>query len=125
MTRILIELVIVVGLCFAPACAKAPPNLTPVGLHSYTADQVAVRVAEVQNAAIAAEASGALPTATTRIIVQFAVVAADTLKAVPNGWPQTIATAWTAAKQQIGPMTNPLVATAMGALDVVIAGIQP
>jgi hypothetical protein len=108
------------------ACApKTAPNLTPMGLHAYTADQVAVRVGEVQNAAIAAEASGGLPTATTRVIVQFAVGAAPVLKAAPTGWPGTVLAAWTSAKMQIGPVTNPIVSAAMGALDVVIAGVQP
>lgn len=126
MKSLILVLCLVVGFVAAPGCAsKAPPNLTPVGLHAYTADQVAVRVAELQNAAIAAEASGAMPTATARIIVQFAVGAAVTLKAVPTGWPQTLATAWAATKAQIGPITSPLLATAAGALDVVIAGVQP
>lgn len=112
-------------LLFAGGCATAAPNLTPVGQHAYTADQVAMRVAELQNAAIQAEATGGLPTPTTRIIVQFAVTAAPTLRAVPTGWPQTITAAWVAAQTQIGPVTNPLVIAAISALNVVIAGIQP
>lgn len=115
---------LIVGLSVT-SCATGAPNLTPVGQHAYTADQVAMRVAELQNAAIQAEATGGLPTATTRIIVQFAVTAAPTLRAVPNGWPQTVSAAWAATKMQLGPMTNPLVVAAMSALDVVIAGIQP
>ncbi len=112
-------------LLFASGCATAAPNLTPVGQHAYTADQVAMRVAELQNAAIQAEATGGLPTATTRIIVQFAVTVAPTLRAVPSGWPQTVLTAWNATKSQLVMPTNPLVVAAMSALDVVIAGIQP
>ncbi len=117
--------VLIIIALLAGGCATATSTLTPVGQHAYTADQVAMRVAELQNAAIQAEATGGLPTATTRIIVQFAVTAAPTLRAVPNGWPQTILSAWTAAKMQVGPLTNPLVVAAMSALDVVIAGIQP
>lgn len=117
--------VMIIIALLAGGCATAAPNLTPVGQHAYTADQVAMRVAELQNAAIQAEATGGLPTATTRIIVQFAVTVAPTLRAVPAGWPQTVLAAWTAAKMQVGPLTNPLVVAAMSALDVVIAGIQP
>lgn len=106
------------------SCAKTAPNLTPVGQHAYTADQVAMRVQELQRAAIDAEATKALPTATTRVIVQFTVAAAATLKSVPDGWPAALAAAWTSAKQQIGAVPNPLIAAAMSALDVVIAGVQ-
>lgn len=106
------------------ACAKTAPNLTPVGQHAYTADQVVVRVNELQNAAIAAEAAGQLPTATTRIIVQFAVAANQTLRTVPQGWPQTLAQAWASTKTQVGVVANPVVATAIGVVDVIIAGVQ-
>jgi hypothetical protein len=106
-------------------CAsKIPPTVvTPQGKAAYTADQVVIRVNELQNAAIQAEASGALPTSTTRVIVTFCVAADKTLATVPNGWQQTIATAWTQAKQQIPAkdLANTVISAAVAGIDVVIA----
>src|SRR5690349_17283442 len=79
-----------------PACSHTPPTVTTAeGQRAYHADQVVIRVNELQNAAIQAEATGGLPTDTTRTIVQFCVMANKTLATAPLGWPQTLLTAWT------------------------------
>jgi len=104
------------------ACAgNQTANLSPAGHVAYTADQIAVRVNELQNAAIQAEASGALSTDTTRQIVQFALAANNTLATTPEGWPATITSAWISLKQVLPPITNPAVAAALSAVDVVLA----
>lgn len=108
------------GLLADVACSPKPPVLTPAGQAAYTADQVVVRVNELMNAAISAEAKGLLPRNTARTIVQFCTSADQTLAQVPSGWALTLRTAWTAAKQQLGPIQNTAIIAAMGAVDVVL-----
>lgn len=109
----------------ASAACHAPVTIvTPQGQTAYTADQIVVRVNELMNAAIAANASNALPTATTRTIVTFAVDADKVLASTPAGWPATLAVSWAAAKAQIGAVNNPAIVAAMSAVDVVIGAIQ-
>lgn len=107
------------------ACHAPVTIVTPQGQTAYTADQIVVRVNELMNAAIAANASNALPTATTRTIVTFAVDADKVLASTPAGWPATLAVSWAAAKAQIGAVNNPAIVAAMSAVDVVIGAIQP
>lgn len=109
------------------ACATPVTVTTPQGNVAYTADQIVVRINELQNAAIAANAAvpPALPTATTRVIVQFCVTADKTLAATPAGWPATLLTAWTATKAQIPAQTNPSILAAISAVDVVLGSVQP
>lgn len=103
------------------ACHAPTTIQTPAGQIAYTADQIVLRVNELQSAAIAAEAAQQLPTATTRTIVTFCVAANRTLATTPTGWAATLATAWGQTKAQLGPITNPAVAAAIHALDVVLA----
>ncbi len=106
--------------CHAPVTIT-----TPQGHAAYTADQVVVRVNELQNAAIAANAATppALSTTTTRVIVQFAVATDTTLAQVPAGWQATVRTAWATAKAQLTGITNPLITALMAAVDAVLGGI--
>jgi hypothetical protein len=124
-SKLLYTLACAAALVLQAGCAsKIPPTVvTPQGKAAYTADQVVIRVNELQNAAIQAEASHALPTSTTRIIVTFCVAADKTLATVPAGWQQTIATAWAQAKQQIPAkdLSNTVIAAAVAGIDVVIA----
>ena len=109
-------LILAVVACHAPVTIT-----TPQGQIAYTADQIAVRVGELQNAAIQANATGGLSTANTRIVVEFATTVAPILKATPSGWQTTVATAWTQAKKQLAPVTNVAVVSAMSAVDLVLA----
>jgi hypothetical protein len=101
------SLIIPVLLVLAACSHQTPPNLTPEQQAQYikvqTADQTLTRVQELQNITIQAEASGGIPTATARVLVQFTIDAAVVLKAVPTGWQGTVRTLWTAVK------TNPYV----------------
>ncbi len=111
-----------VVLTLAVGCAAPVTIVTPVGIASYTSDQIAVRVNEVMNAAIAANAATppALSTPATTVLVQFAVAADQTLAAVPSGWLATVQTAWAAAKAKLGTIANPLIVSLMAALDAVL-----
>lgn len=102
-------------------CSAPVTVVTPQGQAAYKADQVVVRVNELMNAAISANAAKALPDATTRLIVQFCVDADKTLAATPAGWQAIVGTAWQALKGQIPPQTNPSVLAAINAADVVLA----
>lgn len=113
---------LVLGLALlAPACHTPVSVQTPAGQVAYTADQIVLRVNELQTAAIQAQATGGLSEATTRRIVQFAVAADKTLKDTPAGWQVTVATAWKETKAALPAITDPAVAAAMGSVDVVLA----
>lgn len=110
-----------VGVSGASAACRHHPNVvTPQGQVAYSADQIVLRVNELQNAAIQAEASGGLSTDATRKIVQFAVSANQTLKATPNGWRATVKAGWSATKVQLPAITNPAVQAAIAALEAVL-----
>ena len=116
---------ILVLLLAGSACSVPVTVTTPAGKAAYTADQVVVRVNELMNAAIATNAAvpSALPTATTKIIVQFALDADKVLAATPSGWQATVQTAWATAKTQIPPQTNPAIIAAMAAVDVALGSL--
>ena len=114
-------------LAIGAACAPKTANLTPAGQQNYTADQIALRVNELQNAAIKAEAGGALPTATTRIIVTFAGAADRVLAKTPDGWRAQVLTLWQEAKKQLAKLpgiNTPAVIAGMAAVDVALGVIQ-
>jgi hypothetical protein len=120
-----LPLILLLAACHAPVTV-----VTPQGKTAYTADQVVVRVRELQNAAIQANATlvngqPGLDTATTRIVVQTCVSLAQTLAATPTGWPATIKTAWASFRVQAPQLflgTTP-VALLVQSLDVVIAAL--
>lgn len=103
------------------ACHPPPTIVTPAGRTAYTADQITLRVNELEQAAITANRTGGLALAPTRTLVEFCVVADQTLAATPAGWPVTLATAWTVAKIKLPPNLSPVLTAAMSALDVVLA----
>ena len=118
MRQLLVGLVFALGL--SAACVPPASIQTPAGSVAYTADQIVTRVNELQNAAIQANAAGALPQATTRLIVQFAVAADTTLATTPLGWQQTIQTAWKAVKAQLPANLNTNVGVAVGVVDALL-----
>lgn len=101
----------------------APKTITTApGQIAFTADQVVVRVNELQNAAIQANTNKALDDATTRVIVNWAIAADTTLKTTPSGWQATLKSGWLAVKPQI-PVNNPTLAITVGAVDALIGGL--
>lgn len=114
--------VFVLALALSVSACHAPVTVTtPQGKIAYTADQIVVRVNELENAAIAANGANALPLITTRTLVEFAVSADKTLAATPSGWQTTIQTAWMETKAKLPPITNPAIQSAIAAVDVVLA----
>jgi len=116
------KLLVVLAL-LVPACAPKPINLTPAGQTAFTADQAVVRVNELMNAAIQANAAGALDTPTTRVIVTFAVDADTVLAKTPDGWKATVKASWALAKPKI-TTTNSTLLLAIAAADAAIGGLQ-
>lgn len=103
------------------ACTAPVTVQTPAGKTAYTADQIVVRVNELQNAAIKANATGGLDTTTTRTIVQFAVSADKVLAVTPAGWQQTVGQAWKETKTKLPVIANPTITAVIQAVDVVLA----
>jgi hypothetical protein len=117
---------VLLALCLAltfVACAPPTTIKTQPGQVAFTADQILVRVGELQNAAIQANTNNGLSNVTTNIIVTWTTAAAMTLKTTPAGWQATLAASWKAAKPNI-PTTNPTIAIAVGAVDALIGGLQ-
>lgn len=104
-----------------PACHVPTTIVTPQGKVAYSADQITVRVNELENAAIQANSTGGLPVATTRTIVTFCVQADAILKVTPAGWQASVAALWTQAKKDLPATTNVAVSAALNAVDVALA----
>lgn len=102
------------------ACGAKPTFATPKAQVIYTADQVAIRINELQNAAINAEAHQGLPTDQARTIVEWCVASNRVLATAPADWRVTLAITWELAKQKIGPVANPALGAAMGIVDAVV-----
>lgn len=119
------RLLLVLMLFGVPACTP-PPNLTPQAQVAFTADQIVQRVNELENAAIAANGSGALSTDTTRLIVDFCVTADKTLKSAPLGWQKAVGDAWASLKKQI-PAPSQTLQAVMTTLDAALSavGVNP
>ncbi len=121
-------LVMLVVLLAGAACAPPPVTVvTPQGQTAFKADAAVIRVNELMNAAIAANATvpPGIDTNTTRILVQFCVAADQTLAQTPAGWAATLQAAWTATKAQLPAVQNLVVVAAMSAVDLVVGGLQP
>ena len=103
------------------ACAPPPHIQSPEAKVAYTADQVAVRINELQATAIKANAEGALSVNDTRRIVQFCVAANKALKDTPAGWQKAVASAWQEVRRDLPPTNNEAVRAALVAIDVVLA----
>jgi hypothetical protein len=124
-TRAILPFVVLTTLALT-ACAPPPTVQTEPGKRAWQAGQVLQRVEELQEAAIQAEASGAIPTATARVIVKFSVAAAQTCKAYPQGWEQTLATAFKEAKAQLpaSVLAKSEVSFTMGILEGIIRSLN-
>jgi len=114
-----IQLVILVALVAASAACIHRTFENANAQHSYTADQVVIRVNELQAAVIQAYPT---PTDISRKIVEFTVSADKVLKASPSGWQAAVTVAWTQTKSAlIPPPTNPAVVAAIAGVDTVLA----
>jgi len=116
-------------LLFVLGCA---PNVTPENpsaAKAIAADAVVSRVNELQAATIqycgpAPQcATGTIDTALARQIVQTSIDLRATLKAVPDGWQQTVKAAWATARPKFATVTNPAIVAALAAVDLAIGAL--
>ncbi len=123
MKRLLLPLgltIVTLGLAIVtPACTPPTTIVTEPGKIAFAADQVLVRVKEVEQAAIAANMTGGLDNAQTRVIVEYAVAAKNVLTATPNGWQGSVKALWREALTHL-TTTNPTVQLAVTALTGVL-----
>lgn len=118
-------LIIAIGLIAIPNCASAPPNVSPQAAVAFKADQIVVRVNELQRAATAANAAGSLDTNLTRQIVTWTVAADKILKDTPQGWVATLKASWEQVKQNVNlrTITQPAIQLAFTAVDALIGAL--
>lgn len=84
----------------------APKSLSPQGQIAYTADQIVLRLGELQAAVIAACGAGGgscvstapIRTDQARAIVQVVDTSVSCLKAAPAGWQACAGAAWKSAR---------------------------
>ncbi len=122
MKRLILALALAGSTLSLPACQRPVTITTDAGKLAFTADQIVLRVNELQRAAIDANTRGILDIGTTRTIVQWSINADTVLKTVPAGWKETVIGSWRVAKMEIHT-TNSLIQSAMAAIDAVLGGI--
>ncbi len=122
--------ILVVTLLGVGACNR-PPNLTPPANAAYTADQVVIRLGELQNAVIAATPAH-ITTADARVIVTWlsgdpaavppTVGVFAILGTVPDGWKATVTASW----QTVRPIlaANTTLAPWAPVVDALLQGVQ-
>lgn len=113
---------IIIALLLISACA-AKTYETDKARQADKANEIVLRVNELQRAAISANASGAVDVNTTTIIVQFTVDANVILKTIPNGWQATLRTSWTTAKSKFPPNLNLAVKASVDLVDSLIGAL--
>lgn len=105
------------------ACSRPATIVTPQGRAAFTADQIVLRLTELERAAIQANAAGGLDVNTTRLIVRFTVSAERTMQQAPQGWQPTVIAAWNEVKRALPPIGNPAITAALTAIDLVLAAV--
>ena len=125
--RSLIAAVLVAcSLSFTTACAKTPPNLTPQAQAAFKADQVLVRVGELQDTAIALNKTTP-PTLNDHdavLGVRFTVLALKTIHDTPSGWRVTVLNAYDTLKQNLPPPTKAQLQSTFDLLDALFAALR-
>lgn len=89
-----------------PACRPPATIETEAGKKAHVANEVLIRVERLQNAAIAANKNGSLPTDQARAVVFVTVNLAEIAKATTEGWEATARQAWVQAKKDV-PVLQP------------------
>ncbi len=117
------RLLLILALLVTPACHPPATIVTPQGQTAFSADQISVRVTELEKSAIAANSQKLLSDADTAIILQASVTIQKTLAATPDGWRAAVKAAWADARFKLPATANPSIAAAIGAVDVAIGAL--
>ena len=115
-------LLVVIGLSVACLPKDLPPDVKP----AFTANEILIRVDELQKTVIAAFDSTPRGISKERadLIVRFTVDAAKVLREVPVGWQSSVKAAWNALKTRIGTPESQL-QTLWSIVDRLITALQP
>lgn len=98
------------------------PDMTPEARQAYYADQVSLRVSELQALTIAANEGTPklIDDATAITIVKFTVQASRVLREVPNGWMAVVKPAYDGLKLALPADVRDRLRTILAALDALI-----
>lgn len=116
-----LTLIVALVLPLGSGCAHGQPRpADPAIAAAQTGTEIVLRLEELQNAAIAAETSGALATAEAAKIVQFTVASTLTIQQTPGGWRPTVTEGYRTFKASLSPTAVTRFAVLLRALDVLI-----
>lgn len=119
--RLVLPFVLVAALLGTPACHAPASVQTPTGKAAYTADQLVIRLGELENTVIAANLAGSLADRDATKLVRFCVDAAKVAKSAPAGWPILITNAWTQVKLDVPALAKPPLLTYVPLIDIALA----
>jgi hypothetical protein len=115
----LVGLLIIIAL--VAACVPKTIVTAP-GQKAYKANEIVLRVNELMNVTISAEAQKAIPTDAALVIVRFCVKANKVLAVTADGWDKVVAEAWFAVTSD--PLVKPhLKNTYIVAIVAILDGI--
>jgi hypothetical protein len=115
--------IIIILSCVALACA--PKNIPPELKPAYTANEVLLRVQELQNTVISLYDSTprGISKVSADLIVRFTVSTATILQNSPAGWKETVQASWSALKSQYTP-TDVSLQIVWNMTDVLITSLK-
>lgn len=108
-----------------PACTHTPPDLTPQAQAAFKANQVATRIGELQDAAIAFNKATpqVLNDHDAVTVVSFTVMALQTMRSVPDGWQATVLAAYGQFKQALAPAAKQKLSAVLLTVDTSLAAL--
>lgn len=121
---------LILAVALLAACVPPPSLQTPEGRAAWSANQLLLRVGELQGAAIEANAvNGAdgkplLAEGTTRRIDQVCRAIAESVKAHPSGWQHQVAVLYADLKATMKPEEMARFAIIISSIDIVIATLD-
>lgn len=133
LSRLLIVALVAIS---ATACSKdgklvpvlAPPAsvVTQPGKVAYTADQIVLRINELENTAIAGNRDGSVADDIAKPIVQLCVSLDKVAATTPDGLKPALLTGWAELQKDLkGKTLPPTIALAFGAVDGIVTSLTP
>lgn len=109
-----------VAISLLAGCHHPVTVITPEGQRAYGANEVAKRVVQLQDVAIALTESGTIPESTGIAIVTTTVSMLKTLRMAPAGWETIVNSAWTQLKLQVPTPTDPILKSLWTGVDEIL-----
>lgn len=129
-TRLTLAVLLISAVLTVAACHPNVTYETPKAAAAVHADDVVVRLNELQatliqacGPAVECAADAGFSTSTFREIVKALIDIRTTLKAAPDGWLASTRAGWAQLKPRLVGVTNPAIAAAFGAVDAVLGGL--